>query len=50
MYRYGYVCVCVSDISRLAIHTFDVHDVLGIIVSTVVRVLLDQTWMNVAGS
>lgn len=34
----------------LAAHMFHVHDVLGIIVSTVVRVLLDQTWMNVVRS
>lgn len=36
--------VCLSNVSGLAaIHTVDVHDVLGIIVSTIVRVLLDQT-------
>lgn len=34
----------------LVAHMFHVHDVLGIIVSTVVRVLLDQTWMNVVRS
>lgn len=35
--------MCLSNVSGLAIHTVDVHDVLGIIVSTIVRVLLDQT-------
>lgn len=53
MYKRARARACVSNISGeggLAAHMFHVHDVLGIIVSTVVRVLLDQTWMNVVRS